>query len=343
MARLFTLSSAKMQRYFIKWKDGRLSASEQRRLQEWLAASPENTQEWARLAEVWNLASPPAEPRRTSTEMQWERLAPQLLSPPAELARAKSSIWTWLAENLFALGKPAPRWAWAGVALLLIWALVEFSLRRVDDDWQTLSVPHGQRTAVSLSDGSIVQLNAGSTFKYAKSFRSNIRQVELAGEAFFQVQPGNAPFKVETEHAVVQALRTEFNVRTWEQATRVFVQSGKVALQSKSPAPPSTLVISGGQMALCDQAPILLPVENPDDVLAWRQDRLVFRHRPLAEALHELERHFNVHLEADSSLWRHEITASFSHEPLSQVVEALAASLNAEYEQNRQGYRLRPK
>jgi len=338
------LSPSEMQQYFIKWKDGRLTASEQKRLQDWLASSPEHQREWERLVALWNLAATPVPASARPAEVLWEDLAPQLQTRPAALPKTRLFFIRERVEELFAWLRPLPKWAYVAAAILVAGVLFKLNSPRHQLEWMTLAVPAGQRTTVLLPDSASVEINAGSIFKYPKKFAANERRVELAGEAFFQVRRNNTPFKVETAHATTQVLGTAFNIRTWNQVTRVFVQSGKVALQSKSAPAAEKLVLSAGQMADCDSVAIrLAAVEHPEDIIAWREGRLVFRRQFLAEVIRELTRHFATRIEADSSLLRHTITADFSQESLAQIMEALAASVKARYEKSGNGYRLLPK
>ena len=52
---------------------------------------------------------------------------------------------------------------------------------------QTVTVPAGQRAQIILADGTRVWLNSKSTMKYAANFGRNERNVELDGEAYFEV------------------------------------------------------------------------------------------------------------------------------------------------------------
>lgn len=339
-----SLSPSEMQQYFIKWKDGRLTASEQKRLQNWLASSLENRKEWEQMSMLWNLASTPIPTSDRPAEVLWEQLASQLKARPRATPRLQLSFIREHAQKLFVLFRSVPKWAFVAVAILVIGALLKFNSLHNHVEWVTLDVSSGQRSTVLLPDSSIVEINSGSIFKYPKKFDPTERQVELTGEAFFQIHHNKTPFKVETAHATTQVLGTAFNIRTWNHATRVFVQSGRVTVQSKSASTVERIVLAAGQMALCDSAAIRLSVvDYPEDVLAWREGRLVFRRQILSEVLQELARHFATPIEADSILLHHTITADFSHEPLAQAMDALTASINARYEKIGNVYRLHPK
>lgn len=335
-------SPAELQQYFIKLKDGRLTTAEQERLHKWLASAPANQIEWDRLSEIWHLASPPIPARGKAPEILWRDLAAQLHRPsdPPRLSFVQEiikPIAIWL--------RPIPRWAFAGTAILLLGILLSFFLSSPPDtaNWMTVEIPFGQRAQVVLPDSSLVEINSGSTFKYPPQFPPERRQTKLVGEAFFHVRPDRTPFVVETAQATTQVLGTAFNVRTWNNRTRVFVQSGRVIVQSQQAPALKKIVLGAGQSALCDSLAVLLPESDylADD-MAWREGRLVFRRQILSEVLPELTRHYAIRIEADPSLLHHTITADFSQAPFAQVVAAVAAAVNAHYEKIGEVYRLQP-
>ena len=74
---------------------------------------------------------------------------------------------------------------------------------------QTVAVPAGQRAQITLADGTKVWLNANSKLVYPTSFKKGIRQVELDGEAYFDVKHNeDNPFVVGTKSMNVTVLGT---------------------------------------------------------------------------------------------------------------------------------------
>lgn len=82
---------------------------------------------------------------------------------------------------------------------------------------QAITVPAGQRAQIVLPDGSKVWLNARSTLTYAANFGRNNRNVELDGEAYFEVtHDTGTPFFVHTESNKVRVVGTSFNVSAYK-------------------------------------------------------------------------------------------------------------------------------
>ncbi|NMM47207.1 FecR family protein [Marinigracilibium pacificum] len=84
--------------------------------------------------------------------------------------------------------------------------------------------------AVTLPDSSVVYLNHNSKISYDEDFEERI--VNLEGEAFFDVVPGDTRFKVVTENGEVEVEGTSFNVVSIKTDINVEVVTGIVHLHS---------------------------------------------------------------------------------------------------------------
>ena len=321
--------------YFLRWREGRLNESEQETLDAWLLVA-ENKKLWHELLSVWRAAQPPEIPQGTPVDAQWLHLANRL---PQDVKTAPAGSFAQRLRSAMAL--PNIRiTAIAAVAALV--CILAYTFYVPPQEMQSVTVPFGEQLAVQLPDGSEVLLNSGSTLKYPGSFDDNVRLVDLSGEGYFKVEHGQIPFVVETEFASARVLGTEFNVRTWDAETVVFVNSGKVAVHSNTAVQASEVIVLPEQLAICKDGPITVqPTENPGDLLSWRHGRLVFTDQPLTSAVAEIQRRFNVRVNIDTELSVHSVTAAFNKEPVQKIVQALAASLNAKVVRTSYGYDLR--
>ena len=157
----------------------------------------------------------------------------------------------------------------------------------------------GERLAVTLPDGSQVELNSGTTMRYDRRFGSE-RVVHLEGEAFFDVVTEERPFIVQTFNAQTTVLGTRFNVRAWSRSidpnTTVTLESGRVALVPTD-QPEQAVTLEPGQTHRIGQTP---HASSPPDsnavarATAWRQGDLVYKDQWLGVILEDVERRFAV-------------------------------------------------
>lgn len=83
--------------------------------------------------------------------------------------------------------------------------------------WNSLEVPAKKDYKVLLADGTVVTLNSSSSLRFPFSFTGNTREVELKGEAYFEVaKNAEKPFIVHTPNGDIRVLGTSFNVNTYE-------------------------------------------------------------------------------------------------------------------------------
>ena len=112
----------------------------------------------------------------------------------------------------------------------ITWGLLSDKL----SDYEVLTIA-GQRAQTVLPDGSKVWLNASSRLVYHNSFWSSEREVDLSGEAYFEVTHDKyAPFIVNSKQIKTRVLGTKFNVRAREEENRVVTTllQGKVQVDS---------------------------------------------------------------------------------------------------------------
>ncbi|NJK98273.1 MAG: hypothetical protein HC905_28190, partial [Bacteroidales bacterium] len=97
--------------------------------------------------------------------------------------------------------------------------------------------PEGSRSTITLADGTKVELNSGSSISYPSRFTGKQRQVELSGEAFFDVTADKKkPFVVKAGGISIRVLGTHFNVKAYENEKQVFTTLLKGSVRIEIPS-----------------------------------------------------------------------------------------------------------
>ena len=204
---------------------------------------------------------------------------------------------------------------------------------------QTVSTMAETRNVI-LPDGSSVLLNRHSSLSYPKRFKSDNREVQLTGEAYFEVSKDQKhPFIVQTEHINVQVLGTHFNVDAYRNNPEVktTLLTGSVAVSNKSKS--VRMVLKPNEIAIYNKVEEKLTrkvLENAEDEISWRQGEFFFEELPLQEIARELSNSFVATIQiADTTLQNYRITARFRDgEDLATILSVLHNAGYFNYSQN---------
>ncbi|HET6996597.1 MAG TPA: FecR domain-containing protein, partial [Chitinophagaceae bacterium] len=166
--------------------------------------------------------------------------------------------------------------------------------------YNTLTNPRGSKVIdMTLSDGSKVWLNAGSSVKYPVTFIGKDRKVEITGEAYFEVthDPGR-PFVVSKGLISVTVLGTHFNVNAYDDEAdiKVTLLEGSVKV-SELTTHHSQLIKPGEQGIAMNNGE--LTVKNDVDmeqVMAWKNGRFQFNEADLQTVLRQVARWYDVEI-----------------------------------------------
>lgn len=161
-----------------------------------------------------------------------------------------------------------------------------------------LEVPRKGEYFLLLSDGTRVWLNSETRLRYPVVFPATERQVEVSGEAYFEVrQDMGRPFRIKISgESTVEVTGTAFNVHAYpdEDMTKVTLVEGSVNLSNplgKVALVPGEQgrIVSGG-----------LPEKSPVNVslyTAWKDGRFVFKEQTLEEIMQTISRWYDVQVE----------------------------------------------
>ncbi|MEX0820702.1 MAG: FecR domain-containing protein [Rhodothermales bacterium] len=232
---------------------------------------------------------------------------------------------------------------WRPVAAAAVLALllgIGYMLRPI-----TVEAPFGGQAHAVLPDGSNVELNSGSTLSYRATFLGK-RTVELDGEAYFDVVEDDNAFVVETINARTTVLGTEFNVRVRSDegvpVTSVAVASGRVKVDARRGTRGSVIIEPGYRSIVRAANDPSVPAEVAlDRELSWREGALAFNGQPFGVIFDEIERRFDVEIDAPLDL-RSEPYTVYLHDPGSaeEVISTIAQAHGLRYRATANGYQV---
>jgi transmembrane sensor len=164
--------------------------------------------------------------------------------------------------------------------------------------YNTLINPKGSKVIhMTLSDGSRVWLNAGSSITYPVAFAGNERKVELQGEGYFEVaKDASKKFVVVANGATTEVLGTHFNIMAYENENKVKVTLLEGVVEVYGLAyKGKTLLRPGQQAALTETYPgIALTRPDLEQVMAWKDGVFTFNDLSFEEVMRKIERWYDV-------------------------------------------------
>ncbi|HBL74135.1 MAG: hypothetical protein A2W90_22485 [Bacteroidetes bacterium GWF2_42_66] len=206
---------------------------------------------------------------------------------------------------------------------------------RVSAVLQQIDAQPGTKTHFFLPDSTEVWLNSASTIKFPSVFSGTIRLVELDGEAYFKVYKNKRkPFVVKNGSFEVEALGTAFNLCAYSEDNKftATLEEGKIKVNERTVN--KSLVISPGEQVRFSIQEKQLNKSDVDvqDIIAWKDGRLVFDQTPFSDVVLALGRWFNADIQlTDQSIANYRYTGTFTDESLSQVMELLKLTAPIDY------------
>lgn len=203
----------------------------------------------------------------------------------------------------------------------------------------SLTTPNGTQYRIVLADGTKVWLNAGSSLKFPTAFSGKNRQVELTGEAYFEVaHREKQPFKVALPDLNVEVLGTHFNVKAYpnDQNIETTLLEGAVKVNSGT----NVLFLKPGQQSRYDKANGNLKRTIPEDtstIVAWKNGLFSFENTEIKEVLKQLSRWYDIEVVFRGGVPNRRFSGGFERQTsLEQVTKILNESnINCKLQDNK--------
>ena len=220
----------------------------------------------------------------------------------------------------------------------------------------------GSKTQIQLPDGSSVWLNASSKLTYGENFGKKLREVNLTGEAFFDVvKDPSHPFIIHTTVVDVKVLGTAFNVRSYpnDANTETSVLRGQVEVTVKNREntryylkPNEKVIVANGLVRTSNpntkKQEYIRPIVSIQPLTyyyvdssivetSWVENKLVFQeNETFSEVALKMERWYGVHISfEDPRVAEYRMYGSFTSETIRQALDALKIGFNFNYKMNK--------
>ena len=343
---------------------GEATATELTELEELLRQHPDMHYAIQHIQDLWKL-NPPAAPE---AEEAFQKHLNKMKDKGIDLPALRPPEQDDASFNPFEQPKRsfARRFALAGVVFaaitagLFIWLNADTTKpgkQPIASNQHEISTRNGSRTRVSLPDGSVVWLNAGSKLVYDKNFDRELREVTLTGEAYFDVMKDERkPFVIHAGKMNIKVLGTLFNVKSYpgENITEASLIRGSIEVTIKD-RPSEKIILKPNEKITLSNDPVQTnigttqPLKNEPIVAishlnyetkdstyietSWVENKLIFRNESFKDLAVRLERWYGVTIQFENEkVQQLRFNGSFIRiESIHQAMEALKITGDFKY------------
>jgi len=323
-----------------KYLNSECSDEEIAQVEQWINASDAHRLEFSRLKSAWDMAG--ATLGQWHTQDSKEKFLLKLIQNQAAALGAKENLIQKKTRQMSQI------WKYAAAAILIIGVssvLVFTNPGNLSSGTFTeIAVSKGSKSQMTLPDGSQVWLNADSKLKYDQSFNAVDRDIELTGEAYFQVAKNpSKPFRVRACGLEVEAKGTAFNVKAYPEESVVeatliegIVDVGLVGRnEERLRLKPSEQVYyykSDGSAQSNGRFLVSKGIAT-GPVTSWMKGQLEINGETLKSIAVKLSRQYDVKIEFDDpSIESLRFTGVFNNETIGQIMEVLKISSPVDYQ-----------
>lgn len=266
------------------------------------------------------------------TEQEFQQAVEQILSVTSRKARRASrivpvSILTRIAASVTVI-----------IGLFMLGKMILNKPSAAANSAQMVRKENNSAVAklIRLQDGSAVVLKPGSYITYPISFEAHKRELNLVGEAFFEISKNpEKPFFVHAGGSVTKVLGTSFNIRAFEHDERVtvLVKTGKVAVYKQDKEDRLTKPVS---LLHANQQLQLAKNDNSFQKSILKQGPAVQDEQlmeiPVSELFEKLSKSYGILIDFDQQkLSNCAVMANLTDLHLLEKLDAICLAINASY------------
>lgn len=304
--------------------EGSLNDTLKAEVSQWIQADDDNRAFYELFKKAWSDPQDLSELAKENKENDWKQISTVINNSDQISASGRTLLFhsrSWLRI--------------AGVILLLIATALGYfagrnhtrqSLSIGGTSYHEIIVPAGEKSNLTLSDGTRIWINAGSKIKFPNQFNNESRDIWLDGEAYFEVTRDKIrPFLVHTSDLDVRVHGTKFNLKAYdsEDIIEATLVEGLVSLETRNilgtkkekvflkPNHKAIYVKKKNAVASSEvMREITVPlmpkkiiITNPivvEPSLSWREGKLVFMDESFENICINLERRYGVTIKIEN-------------------------------------------
>lgn len=303
-----------------RYLSGEALPAEAIELEQWLSASPNNREQFERVCRLWGELSQDEQYALPDKEAFFQQIKNSVRSQqPAKVhPLKKTKFWLSIAAGF----------------LFIISAAFLFTIFLKNQTSPVAVISRQTQQQIlrdTLSDGTLAIVNSHSTLVYPAQFNKSERNVQLNGEAWFNVTANAArPFVITAGPIRVKVIGTSFNVRNNSENIVVTVKTGVVRMISNT----DSITLQAGKKGIYNIKTGKFLIENtfrPNEI-GYATRIFNFENASLQEIAAQLEKAYNITILFNNHKLKNcTMSSSFDNKTVEYIFEVLAMTLNIQY------------
>lgn len=216
--------------------------------------------------------------------------------------------------------------------------IIEYTLSKATNDqnlsetqeiqtvYNTIQTPVGGKFQLNLADGSKVWLNSASSLRFPVFFSGDSREVELKGEAYFEVSKNDKKFSVRSGNQTVEVLGTHFNINAYSDEPSITTTLIEGAVRVIELNSKKSQILKPGEQSKVDRE-IRIHKKDTQADLAWKDGYFYFENASVETVMRQLSRWYGITARYEAVLPKHHFEGAIATNlTLLEVLEILEKS-----------------
>jgi transmembrane sensor len=193
--------------------------------------------------------------------------------------------------------------------------------------YNIIQTPVGGKFQLNLADGSKVWLNSASSLRFPVFFAGDTREVELKGEAYFEVSKNeHKKFSVRSGNQTVEVLGTHFNINAYSDEPSITTTLIEGAVRVIELNSKKSQILKPGEQSKVDRD-IRIQRKDIQAELAWKDGYFYFENASIETVMRQLGRWYGITARYESELPEHHFEGAIATNlTLLEVLEILQKS-----------------
>ncbi|MFZ4102504.1 MAG: FecR family protein [Sphingobacterium thalpophilum] len=199
--------------------------------------------------------------------------------------------------------------------------------KEVQTVYNTIQTPVGGKFQLNLADGSKVWLNSASSLRFPVFFAGDTREVELKGEAYFEVSKNvDKKFSVRSGNQTVEVLGTHFNINAYSDEPSITTTLIEGAVRVIELNSKKSQILKPGEQSKVDRE-IRIQRKDTQAEVAWKDGYFYFENASIETVMRQLGRWYGITARYEPELPEHHFEGAIATNlTLLEVLEILQKS-----------------